>query len=1479
MWRGHVLHFLSEFLAPFSELRNHVCFSLFTKQTILTEGNGPHMSSLRLALKQSLAESGHLLKKDKERERRRRRDDGEKRRKDKKRRQKIRQQLERVEASKRLNLPNEATSESLSSQLACCGEDGHSFHLTHSTERTGSVSSSTLLTSSGSSSEDSESDENSLSSCSVRGNGSSTSGTDVVNSFSSDNEETISDSSTEGDRVSMKGVFDSEVSTGDEQDDNSETILEVRTLSSQRTNDSKVSSKKMKNVGMCKKSSPEKSKAKTVPAPSDQIIFFMQEMSTEKQRRKITSGLRVKVRFEMKSNKKGNDGKRLRKIRWFGGLVSDVREDGKAIRIKYDDGTSEVADFPDNDIIVDCEGNGHHRVFPEAFIPPKRALYVPAVKPVLSSIRSCSPTGDRVGDRVGERSKSDSDFRTKRRRCDMSSNAGNRIPSEVSANVITYDEIESEADSQTKEFEISSQVTAQVVVLPNENSHFIANDSENSGVSVNAKRIRTDVQFERPETHEGTEISYDRLSSPVQAIPFSFKHVSANQPSEKINEPENNIGDDAEIGPSKALSDTKTNAAILSDSPSHVSLGRNCFSASETSQLQNWDAIHSNSHSEKPNSKKAISLKSRVLSGRDVPRVELFHDNEINLKEAIQNCDEETSSKESALDSSRTESDSREKHCLDIDTSYLSKTKSYTSENQIRSDKAQTDPSDLFNTSTKPFSFFPSSSLESAQMLKNARIVSEDSEQKSPSAGSEWEGHENASENFSEHAKVKKRKRDQVPNDMDGKVVGHSNVPMSSTIVKDLSNGLPSSSVFSTTVMTFRRNSGSSTSSDGPIVESGDQNHPRRDASAAHGESHSRENPYFRSQPQSSLEGNIREGAIDSVCAAVDLDSIQISRTERRAAKRANERIIAKDDIIPVHRNYRSRKKRGRKPRLRTSNPGGEFGDDDKEDERWVQCDRCKKWRLLPSSVRIGDLPERWYCELNIFDPKRNSCNDDEQTAEEIEHEKRNKKSKSSLSRKHFAKDHDVDSSFKNRKVSNQPKRSNFRLIEGDHLSSDDENSENVTIKRREIDVHVTNLSCQVGDKDDTESLMSDDTDLDMSERDTPKAKSAPIFVRKGRNVSLEDSGSLAGSDMGSENGVSSFGPAAKSRNKIRSRDRFRPRTFRGVKDGKSSKSPKNSDDESERQQWVQCEKCEKWRKLPPRVSASDLPDVWYCSMNTWDTKMAFCGAVEDKADSNVPEYTILSGSTSASISKPSGSTAGKLSYRNLIFGSGRKHRPVSERTRAAESLFSYHASGGSCENGYPSVMYVNSCAFIRRGAHSHRQAVDSNQRKSFFDLMGQSQLWSELYRGARAVQSLSSEYNERDDSCEESNPLHNAEESHMESIKLLILQSLGSNTLSAHDILLEIQCREFSMHQWRKLRAACTMEIVSSALQELQHDGLLETSKEERCGNISNGSTLFRQKSKTGSSHLASESDGFANSRCIKISKPWKKPRPCSGE
>lgn len=41
---------------------------------------------------------------------------------------------------------------------------------------------------------------------------------------------------------------------------------------------------------------------------------------------------------------------------------------------------------------------------------------------------------------------------------------------------------------------------------------------------------------------------------------------------------------------------------------------------------------------------------------------------------------------------------------------------------------------------------------------------------------------------------------------------------------------------------------------------------------------------------------------------------------------------------------------------------------------RWVQCDKCLKWRRIPTSVSEKELEGEWTCSMNKWDNDRNSC-------------------------------------------------------------------------------------------------------------------------------------------------------------------------------------------------------------------------------------------------------------------------------------------------------------------------------------------------------------------------------------------------------------------------------------------------------------------------------------------------------------------------
>lgn len=48
---------------------------------------------------------------------------------------------------------------------------------------------------------------------------------------------------------------------------------------------------------------------------------------------------------------------------------------------------------------------------------------------------------------------------------------------------------------------------------------------------------------------------------------------------------------------------------------------------------------------------------------------------------------------------------------------------------------------------------------------------------------------------------------------------------------------------------------------------------------------------------------------------------------------------------------------------------------------------------------------------------------------------------------------------------------------------------------------------------------------------------------------------------------------------------------------------------------WVQCEQCRKWRRVAWFVNSEALPDLWECTMNTWDPDNATCDAPQDSYD------------------------------------------------------------------------------------------------------------------------------------------------------------------------------------------------------------------------------------------------------------------------
>ena len=536
--------------------------------------------------------------------------------------------------------------------------------------------------------------------------------------------------------------------------------------------------------------------------------------------------------------------------------------------------------------------------------------------------------------------------------------------------------------------------------------------------------------------------------------------------------------------------------------------------------------------------------------------------------------------------------------------------------------------------------------------------------------------------------------------------------------------------------------------------------------------------------------------------------------------------------------------------------------EEEENDENWVQCDRCHKWRMLPESVDMDSLPERWFCEMNKYDSRRNKCNAPEQTSEEVTEEREKAKT---TPKKRRRKSQEVKSS------SPEPdggvkgpfdailmllKRSQSRDesiasigTEGGTEATKDQPTVYLPLNQ----ASDNNLSTSI--KEVPQAAIGFPTSTDAADS-TDTTKKAPGTATKN---------SKAEPDCGNSDGETAKG---KGPRKGRKKEKETEKTAISKPAGARVGGKQGKDKADDSQEWVQCEKCDKWRRLPPRIKAEELPDVWYCSMNTWDVKAASCAAPEDKTEAGARDYTILGGADNRS-------GGSKVTYRNLIFGSGKKQsRPMSERARASDSIFMVPGSDQPGEGGHPTVSYAESSCFVQRGL-SHRTKLEETSGAALLELMSQSRLWSDLYSRTKmghpsgyfpsipVENQFLSNNNVRAASCSED--FCSGSKTTMESMKALIYHALGENTLSNHEILLEAQCRNGggeATEDWSELRAACTIELVENALEELVKDGMVE----EIHGCLPNEKfvatklTRFRRVARSN-----------ITTRCIKLAKPWK--------
>jgi outer membrane biosynthesis protein TonB len=96
-------------------------------------------------------------------------------------------------------------------------------------------------------------------------------------------------------------------------------------------------------------------------------------------------------------------------------------------------------------------------------------------------------------------------------------------------------------------------------------------------------------------------------------------------------------------------------------------------------------------------------------------------------------------------------------------------------------------------------------------------------------------------------------------------------------------------------------------------------------------------------------------------------------RNQKEAERRPEEEEEEEEEV--EEEEVEQEEKGGRKSGASSSGAAGTSASGAPQDDRvWVQCNTCDKWRALPSTVDPAKLPDIWYCELNVYDPLRNTC-------------------------------------------------------------------------------------------------------------------------------------------------------------------------------------------------------------------------------------------------------------------------------------------------------------------------------------------------------------------------------------------------------------------------------------------------------------------------------------------------------------------------
>lgn len=1194
-----------------------------------------------------------------------------------------------------------------------------------------------------------------------------------------------------------------------------------------------------------------------VKKPSRDVLAWVSGMSQGKQRRKIKVGMRVKVCFEFKSNKRVS-------YRWCGGVVTLVGLDGTQIRILYDDGTEENTVFPDREIVVDDNGNGKHQVPVDAFLPKQ-----PAILMAMNVANQGTDLDEKIEKEVHHKQGI------------VTANGGNNngetaIAQEISPLNVKAESLE-EAGVLRQHFDPPNELENCAPRIPHEplircasknnikESSFTIGQSEfEGGTAVDTKNFPSSPSWESNNTGRSFHQSG---SSPDQMTTSVGAGIQDVRVSKKIKLkrrkspiPHNHINNRTKInGIDTALENTGAHSAS-----NNVTRSENCIPSLKI-RLKTKSVKHKKRMDNTTNTNSAVGVS-------DFSRIKI-------------KCDQEESNVGecwTSIPSAPTNSDETELNKARKSFAYAQGDSAWLGDDEGQglkrsySELEEVSESEKDSTTVPPkvsdqafiagkmnLDYHPKATNKVAS-LNNAEIspiATPDVDRcNTPVMNLLFKGRKHSTDKFSKKDGSIKSNTIRHPSPVS---VPLASVPSLGGMAKKKKPRSHNSTLPSHKSSVVR------SPKPGKVGRFERQacNNPSLPLQENYGASGKKSKKERRLSPeQISLLNNNNISKLNKN----GKESLKNMREQPQQCHDKGSNLGDKPPILPLrsgincedgnskHPIFNGRRavlqdvalKAKRKSKSKNGGLHRSMKEDDREDNsevgNWVQCDHCNKWRCVPNSVDVDTLPEHWYCKDNP-DKSHSTCEAAEQTSAEVKKEK------------------ELQNSVADNIAPNKPQL----------LSP-------LTVQNKRPSAHNWPIDQDSASKKplvDNNDEMMDDTKLDMmrfvsgspqyDSAVTNKSVSSELpddqiaHVRMAAGVLPEEGVSGGEIDGGASDGTA---VSALPGNKNMKGSSKRNRRGKGdEKDKKSSKGKKQK--EAVNQEWVQCEKCEKWRRLPPRIKAKELPEVWTCDMNNWDPRSASCAVQEDYNEKAInPDKDIIGKDGLSSVVHTN-----KLSYRNLI---RIPNRTISERTRAADSLFSSCATD---PDRPPTVMYANSSAFQHKGG-IHKSVEEDTSTISLFAYMSKSELWKDLYQYTLQPTSNSSENLE---TASRKTKMQVSEE-HFQSMKAMVYYALGMRTLAIHDVLLECQCREWDDLQWIDLRAICTLKSVQLALNALVKDGLVEASPNHSTLGEAKFDMISYCRVQIGRNITCSEGVNVGTKKvksgCMKISKPWKRSRIGTG-